>query len=272
MNGKELSAALREGKRVYGTCVLSPSPHWPGMIKNLGLDMVFIDTEHIALARETLSWMCRTYAALNVAPVVRIPEPDPFQACIALDGGAQGVIAPYIESAEQARALRGALKMRPLKGKLLERALTSQVELNEAMQNYLANRNPTTLILMIESVPGMEALDEILAVPQIDAVLIGPNDLSISLGIPDQYEHPLFDQAVRTIIGKARARGIGAGIHFFSKIEQEIAWANAGANLIMHYSDIGLVGKTLAADLKAFHDALDAPTQAVLGADMETRV
>ena len=123
MNGKQLVNALHEGTRVYGTAILSTSPHWPEAVRTSGVDFVFIDTEHIPIERNTLSWMCRTYRALNLAPVVRIPAPDPYQAAMVLDGGASGVLAPYIETPEQVRALRGAVKFRPLKGRVLEQAL-----------------------------------------------------------------------------------------------------------------------------------------------------
>ena len=86
MNGQELSTALRSGKCVYGTAIISPSPHWPKLVRKLNLDFVFIDTEHIAIDRDQLSWMCQTYAGIGLAPLVRIPKPDPYQACMVLDG------------------------------------------------------------------------------------------------------------------------------------------------------------------------------------------
>ncbi|MBO0799089.1 MAG: aldolase, partial [Blastocatellia bacterium] len=93
MNGRELIKALHDGRRVYGTMIVSTSPHWPAAVKSAGADFVFIDTEHIAIDRTTLAWMCQTYRAIGLAPIVRIPAPDPFQATVALDNGANGVLA-----------------------------------------------------------------------------------------------------------------------------------------------------------------------------------
>ena len=62
---------------------------------------MFIDTEHVALPRDKLSWMCRAYAAAEIAPIVRVPEPEPFRVCEYIDGGALGIVAPYVESVEQ---------------------------------------------------------------------------------------------------------------------------------------------------------------------------
>jgi len=257
MRGKELSAALRAGTRVYGSCSVSPSPAWPSMMAGTGMDFVFIDTEHVSLARETLSWMCRTFDALNIAPIVRIPEPDPYRACMVLDGGAHGIIAPYVESVEQVMAMRGAVKLRPLKGKRLDDVLTGKEIPNKETAEYLTERNADrVMIVNIESTPALSALDRILAVPGLDAVLVGPHDLSISLGVPEQYNHPTFQEAITTIITKARKASVGVGIHHSESIKQEIDWAKQGANFIVHSSDFAIVAKTLKADFEQFRSEL----------------
>ncbi len=101
------------------------------------------------------------------------------------------------------------------------------------------------LIANIESVPAIENLHEICSVSGLDAVLIGPHDLSCSLGIPEQYEHPRFDEAVRTIFRIAREHHIGAGIHYWLGLDREVAWATSGGNLVMHSSDVALVSSAL---------------------------
>src|SRR5215813_6266176 len=140
MNGRELIKALRGGGRVYGTMIVSTSPHWPAAVKSAGADFVFIDTEHIAIDRTQLAWMCQLYRALGLAPFVRIPAPDPYQATVALDNGASGVLAPYVETVEQVRRLRGAVKLRPLKGRVLEEVLSGERELDAESGRYIANR------------------------------------------------------------------------------------------------------------------------------------
>ena len=257
MNGRGLSQALRSGRRVYGTAILSTSPYWPNLVRGSGLDFVFIDTEHVPIERHQLAWMCQTYRAIGTAPLVRIPEPDPYEACKVLDGGAEGVIAPYVETAEQVRALRGAAKLRPLKGRRLRDALAGEAELEPELADYLADHNAgNVLVVNIESVPAIEALDDILAVPGLDAVLIGPHDLSCSLGIPEQYDHPRFEAAVQDIIRRARAAGVGAGFHYWSALKKELAWAQAGANLIVHSSDYSLFSDAIRRDLAELRQAL----------------
>lgn len=257
MNAGEIRTTLKAGGRVYGTAAVSTSPVWPGMIASAGVDFVFIDTEHIPIGRETLAWMCRTYSALGVAPIVRVLEPNPYLACLALDAGAAGVVGPYLETVEQVRALRGAVKFRPLKGKRLDEALLGRA-LETELSQFLQRRNDASLLILnIESVPALRVLDELLSVPDVDAVWVGPHDLSINLGIPEQYCHPRFQEAVGEIIRKCRAKDVGVGIHYSEGIELEIEWVRLGANFIVHSSDMALVRQTLARDLAQFRAELD---------------
>jgi len=237
--------------------VVSPSPRWPAMIAGAGLDFVFIDTEHIPLERETVSWMCQAFAGRDVAPFVRIPSPDPYEACKVLDGGAMGVVAPYLEEIDDIQQLRGAVKYRPLKGRRLQAVLSGAETLDDELSKYLGNyASDKLMIVNVESTPAIEALDDILDVPDIDALLVGPHDLSISLGVPEQYQHPTFTKAITKIIDKGRSRGVGVGFHYSFGIQDAVDWAKAGANFIVHSTDYFLVRDALRNDLQIFRDAL----------------
>ncbi|MFD0679893.1 MULTISPECIES: HpcH/HpaI aldolase family protein [unclassified Paenibacillus] len=261
MNSTELLAHLKDGGRAYGTLIISTSPRWPAEVKKLGLDFVFLDTEHMSMDRDQLSWMCRTYGALGMAPIVRIPYPDPHQATIALDAGAEGIVAPYVETVEQVQALRGAVKMRPLKGRKLQNILDGTEAAEPVLAEYLEEYNRKhILIVNIESQPALDVLDDILAVPGLDAVLIGPHDLSCSLGVPEQYRHPVFVQAVETIIKKARAAGVAAGIHYFFGVDQEIGWGKDGMNLFIHASDMTAFMESMSRDLLTIKEGLGDKT------------
>ena len=210
MNGQQIRNALHAGDRVYGTLASAPATLWVNMSQGNGLDFVFIDTEHIPNDRQTLSWMCHAYQDANLPPIVRVPNPDPYEACKVLDGGASGVIFPYVEEVSQIRDLVGACRYRPLKGARLQQALDDPQSLEPELAAYLAERNANSIaVANIESVPAIENLDALLSVQGLDAVLIGPHDLSCSLGIPEDYEHPRFDEAVRTIFTAARNAGKG---------------------------------------------------------------
>lgn len=239
MNPKSFRSALRSGALVFGTLAVAPSPRFVPMLGGLKLDFVFIDTEHVPLGREQVAWMCQAYVNAGIAPIVRIPYPDAHLACMTIDAGAAGVVAPYVERAEQVQELRGALRYRPLKGERLDAALQEESTLEPALRDYLAKRNEgNSLIINVESMPAVTRLDELLAVPGLDAVLIGPHDLSCSMGIPEQYDDPHFEETVRHIITRVRAHGIGVGIHWPWGCARIRPWIEFGANLIVVSGDI----------------------------------
>lgn len=253
--------ALRRGRRIYGSLIVSCSPRWAASVAQIGLDFVFIDTEHVAIDRATLSWMCQTYRALDLPALVRIPSPDPYQACMALDGGACGIVAPYVETAEQVQALRGAVKFRPLKGERLAAVLADRGALEPDLVTYLQTENRDNLLVInIESAPALARLDALLAVPDIDAVLIGPHDLSCSLGLPEDYNHPRFEAAVGQILRQARAAGVAAGSHSWMGVDREVRWAQeAGLNLIIHSADIIAMRETLSREIGNLRARLGDP-------------
>lgn len=250
MNQYELKKAFVSGNRVYGTLVVSPSPKWAGEIKKTGIDFVFIDTEHAPLDRSLMSWMCQAYSANGLAPIVRIGSPDPYAASQAIDAGAAGVISPYLETIEEVNKLRGAVKYRPLKGKRLQDVLNGREKLTEKEIEYFKKYNrEALLILNIESKFAVEHLDELLDMPDVDAVFIGPHDLSVNLGIPEEYDNPLFEEYVERIITACRKRGIGVGNHFSGKMEKQLLWASKGMNIIVWNSDIQRFIQTMSADV-----------------------
>jgi 2-keto-3-deoxy-L-rhamnonate aldolase RhmA len=257
MDTREFLDYLKKGKRLYGTAVFSPSPLWPSAVKRAQVDFVFIDTEHTPFDRTVLAQMCLSYKACGLPPLVRIPSPDPQEARKVLDGGASGILAPYIESPEQVRELVGAVKLRPLKGERLREALHKKDSLTPELKDYLKDWNKDNFLMInIESVPAIERLDRILAEPGLDGVIIGPHDLSINLGLPEQYHDPRFEDAVRQIISSVREKGLGVGIHFSQEAELQIKWAKAGANIIMHSSDMALFQQRLKEDITTIRHAL----------------
>ncbi|MGC9354532.1 MAG: HpcH/HpaI aldolase family protein, partial [Mariniphaga sp.] len=216
------------------------------------------DTEHIAIGRETLSWMCLSYKAIGIYPLVRIPSINPDMASEALDGGAEGIVVPYVENVQQVKKMVGAVKLKPLKGKRLHNHLFEGEPIEPALAGYLDNCNQNkTLVVNIESVPAMEKLKEIVKVKGLDGILIGPHDLSCSMGIPEDYNHPEFVKAVDYILETGRKAGIGAGIHvtYSYGMEQQIRWIKQGANLIVHSADVLAMKNQLSADIATLREA-----------------
>lgn len=253
---ENLKEKLKNGKNIYGTCIISTSPIWSKVVANSGLDFVFLDTEHIPMDRTELTFLCQTYSAMGISPIVRIPSPDPYSACMVKDAGAVGVIAPYIESVEQIRQIVGATKYRPLKGKRLQNVLNGNEVLEPELKAYLQNYNEGSLcIVNIESMVAVKNLDELLDVSGLDAVIIGPHDLSINMGLPEQYDNPEYEKVVKEIIHKTREKGLAAGIHFPGIPERQIKWMKAGVNIVLHSSDMFLFSQKLDEDMRKIKDA-----------------
>jgi 2-keto-3-deoxy-L-rhamnonate aldolase RhmA len=246
LTGKQLRERLAAGQRVYGTCVEGfGNPRWPRLFSRLGLDFVFMDNEHNPLDRETCAWAAQAYAANNVAPLLRIPEPSATLAAMAVDLGAHGVIVPYVETVEQVRHLVGAVKYRPLKGAALGQWVQEAKPINAQTAVYLERFNPeAVLVIMIESAEGVARLPELLMVKGVDVVFVGPHDFSVSHGVPEQFDHPVFEAALRETIRICSARGVAVGVHHLSgSDERERKWIEWGCTFISHKSDTMLIAE-----------------------------
>lgn len=261
MLGRELKQALQSGKRVYGICVEGyGQPRWPRFFADLkAIDYVFMDSEHSPNNRETIAWAAQCYAAHGIAPLLRIPEISASQAAMGLDAGAHGIIVPYVETLAHVKAMVGAVKYRPLKGRALETALETGVFPSDETRDYLPGFNPDAfLVIMIESPAGIEALPEMLAYGGVDAVLIGPHDLSISLGIPEQYQHPQFIAAVEQIIHTCQTHQTAVGMHLiFGTPEERIAWVQRGFNYVSVRGDTLFTATGARDELNAIREAAD---------------
>ncbi len=252
MIGKDLRQALNERKPVFGTLLEGyGQAKWPKFLAQVGLDFVFMDTEHTPVNRETLAWAAQLYAALGIAPLVRIPEISPADAAQVLDLGAHGVIVPYIETKAQAERMVAAVKYRPFKGAGVAKVVSEGGFPNETTRDYLAKFNENTvLILMIESPAGLKNLPEILSVPGIDGIFIGPHDFSVSNGVPEEYESVEFVGGVTRIVDTCLTHQVSVGIHMASgKLEQELMWIEKGCNLVIHSSDKLSMALKLSEDL-----------------------
>lgn len=248
MTANQFRDALRSGKTVYGTLVTSTSPGMFDTIVSLQPDFVFLCTEHIFYNQDTLGWMCRAYKAAGINSMVRILKPDPFLATQALDSGAGAILAPYAEDPEEVLELVGAVKYRPLKGKKLKNILHGKDKPGEELVAYLKNHNKNnSLLLNIESPSGVKNMEEFFSIQTtdgqgVDGIVIGPHDLSVSYELPEKYDSREFLDLSCDIISKARKSGVSAGGHNGSRgsLQLQKKWAEAGANIIIHSSDVFL--------------------------------
>ena len=238
MNGEQLKQKIRGGGIVYGTMLSTiRSPRWAIPIAGLGLDFVIIDTEHSPRGRAEVADLIVALENTSVVPIVRIPIPASHHVTMAIDAGAHGILAPYCETVEEVKEVVGATKWRPLKGELVRRVMDTGQFPSDDTKKYLENRNRSNICLIgIESSRGIENLVDILQIPGIDGIFVGPNDLSISLGIPDQYDHPNYVDAVRRVITTSKSYGVPTLVHHQS-VQLTSQWLKEGARFVLYGSD-----------------------------------
>jgi|TARA_B100001971_G_C18261150_1_gene586978 4-hydroxy-2-oxoheptanedioate aldolase len=238
LNGEQLKQKVGGGGIVYGTMIsMGRNPGWGRTVGAFGLDYVIIDTEHAARSRSEVADYMAAFNYTGVVPIVRVPIPASHYVTMFLDAGAQGVLAPYCETVDEVKEVVGATKWKPLKGALARKAVDLGEFPSEETKEYLENRNRNNVcIIGIESVPAIENLESILEVDGIDAIFVGPNDLSITLGVPDQYDHPDYEAALREIIEKCRAADTPVLIHH-QTVELTQKWLREGARFVLYSSD-----------------------------------
>ena len=255
MNGAELKATLKDGGRVFGTMLsLSRNPRWLPVLDGVGLDYAVIDTEHGARSRGELGDFLTMMNTTGVVPIVRIPIPDSHYVTMAMDAGAQGVLAPYCETVDQVKEVIGAAKWRPLKGDAVRRVVETGEHVSEATKAFLEERNKNSIaIIGIESVDAVKNLEAILDVPGIDGIFVGPNDMSISLGIPDQYDEKIYQDTVKKVIDLSEAKGIATLVHQQTPDLSEY-WISQGARFILHGTDRRALTEGFKADFGQLRD------------------
>jgi 2-keto-3-deoxy-L-rhamnonate aldolase RhmA len=210
------------------------------LAKTAGFDMIYIDLEHSTMTLDATGQICLAALSAGIAPMVRVPANTPEYIQRVLDGGALGVIAPHIGSAEEARAVVRAAKFPPLGergagGALphLEYRSFPTAEANAAMNDA------TMVIVQFESADAVEKAEEIAAVAGVDMVLIGVNDMLASMGIPGQYEHAKVRDAYARTIAACRKHGKHVGVGGLStKPKLAAEFIAMGARLVSTGTDI----------------------------------
>ena len=255
MKSSEIKATLKDGGAVFGIMISAiRNIKWGAVLADGGIDYAIIDTEHGQRSREELSDLCTILKAVGISPIIRIPYPVPHYVAMALDTGADGVLVPYCEDPDVVRHCVSVKRWHPMKGEYLEQAAMTGEFVSQKSKDYLEKRHEGHIIIIgIESVPGYKNLDEILAIEGIDGIFIGPNDMSTSLGKPDDYENPEYWEVVDGIITKSEASGRPVMIHQ-QNVSDSTRAINAGARFILHSSDSRLLQRQMQSDFTALRE------------------
>ena len=247
MGGKRLKDKLQNGGRVHGVFLqYTTNPAIAEIFPDEGLDFVIVNAEHNALDLADFLGIQFALKGKGIACLARVHSRDPEDVAKACDAFEDGVVIPYAEDVEQLKRLVAAAKYRPLKGQALERVITKGEWPSEETRAYVETRCANTFFCaMIESTDAIANLDAICRIPGIDALLIGPNDMTVSLGKPEERDDPAFVEVIQRLIDTAERHGIAAGVHF-SNPEHLQRLTKQGARFVPFGSDRRMIEAGLA--------------------------
>ncbi len=250
-----LRQRLAEGRLAVGHMIMEFGTRGIAkIVEAAGVDFVLLDMEHSGIDFERIADLVAWFKATPVAPMVRVPQHHYHFVARALDAGALGIMAPNVETAEAARALVSFVKYAPQGARGLGLGVAQNDYVPPQPAEYLraANAN-TSVICQIESVRGLENLEAIAATPGVDCLWIGHFDLTQSMGIVGQFEHPQFVEALARVAEVARRHGKAAGIQPGSA-EQAARWMKLGYNAISFSSDFAVYRAALASAVAAVRE------------------
>jgi len=202
-----LKSKLKNGKITLGVTVGIGSPEVPYAIGSLGLDWVNLDTQHSVLDGKVVAEMIQALGYSETVPIVRVVSNDLGLINKALDMGAEAVIVPLVNTRSDAEKAVRSAKYKPPGG----RSFGNRVMLRDS--NYVETADDEIMIIpQVESALALENVEEIVTAEGVEAVFLGPFDLSMSLGIFRQFENPTFQHAVELFVSTCKAHDVAPGL------------------------------------------------------------
>ena len=247
---------LRKGHTVIGAWLSLTDPVSAEVLGRTGFDFIIVDTEHGgAWDLKDVQAMLMALNGTSTVPIVRVPWNDHVRIKLMLDLGVEGILAPMVSTVAECRDLVAACKYPPAgrRGSGPRRASNYYRELRD----YQAIANDAIFVMpQIENIATVDILDEYLAVPGIDAVAIGPNDMSGTAGVyPNRY-HPTIIAAVDKICAAGKAHGVPVCLGVNTPPEEQRAWVEKGVRLLTVAGDLDLLVSGARNSLKATKDVL----------------
>jgi 2-keto-3-deoxy-L-rhamnonate aldolase RhmA len=233
----------------FGTWISSGSLLSLDALRGMGFEWFMIDTEHAPVNPETLSAMVALLSNGGPAPLVRVGDVDQYLIKQALDAGAHGVLIPLVSTAAQARAAVSFAKYPPdgVRGAAAAAASRYGAELS----SYLRTANSETLVgVQIETREALENLEAIATTPGVDILFVGPQDLTLSLGLMDDRRNPIVREAMRTVVEACEKHGKIPGTLVIDPEEKRVA-VELGFRFVSLASDV----RFLLDGAKSYRDA-----------------
>ncbi len=210
--------------------------------KTCGYDWLFIDMEHNSMDVDMAAQISMASLAVGITPIVRVPGKEHHHASRLLDAGAQGIVVPHVDSVEEARRAVAYCKYPPIGHRSAMGVLPQYGYASVSVGESTAGANAETFVcVMLETPDAIALADEIAAVPGIDSILIGTNDLCCEMGIPGQFGDPKVEAAYRTVIDACRKHGIhpGMGGVYDPKLMEK--YIGYGMRFILSGGDMGFL-------------------------------
>lgn len=208
------------------------------MLKNAGCDFVLFDTEHSGFHFETIKSVLRYFEAARLPAIVRVPSKEYHHIARAADMGAEGIMLPMVNDATEARRVLDAMKYTPQGQRGVALGVAHDLYGGGPVLDKLAAANErTTFFAQIETRAGVNDADAIAALDGVDCLWVGHFDLSASLGIPGQFEHPDFLSAIDAVARACRRHGKAAG-RLVPDIETGAAYHAKGFDYLCYSGDV----------------------------------
>jgi len=227
----EFKQRMRAGEILLGSWIDLVDPCACEIMAQVGFDWFLIDTEHGPIDISTLQNMLIAMRGSSTVPIVRVPWNDQVAIKRTLDVGAMGIIVPLVRTAQDVRDAISYCRYPPagVRGCSPRRASNYFLDID----NYLAKANDGIIVIVqIEHIEAVKNLDEILAVPDLDGIFIGPADLSNSMGYFNQPGAPEVQETIVEVIRKGNEAGVCVGLAVGGTVEQIGSWAGKGVQLI----------------------------------------
>lgn len=227
---------LKEKMRDNGFCVgpflKACSPEIIEVSGYAGLDFVLLDMEHGPMGYDKIEHLILAAERVDIAPIVRVEAITEFAIIRPLDRGAAGILVPHVDSGEMAKDVLRFSRFGPLGERGMDIYSRAAQYGHMPKKEYLQTANENTLlILQIEGSEGLKNLDAILAVPGGDVIFVGPYDLSQSLGLPGEIDHPQVVRAIEDIVKRVCKSGRHVGI-YADDVEAAQKWIKLGVQFI----------------------------------------
>jgi 2-keto-3-deoxy-L-rhamnonate aldolase RhmA len=213
MRPNAVKEKLLRDEVAIGPMLLSPDPQVVGVLGAAGFDFVMADLEHTSASLRDLENLVRAADAAGIVPTTRVASSAKADILAVLETGVRAIMVPVVESAEEAHAVVAAARYAP-EGRrgIFYLGYSSDYCGTPPLEYFEAANRELLLILQVETARGVENAAEIAAVPGVDCVLVGPGDLSASLGIPWEFDHPRLWEAISHTFRTARLQGKIAGM------------------------------------------------------------